>query len=488
MKFNRWPAFQKLRDLLEETAPEPEQMLSRLLTIERDIILPIKAVVLGLLLYSGLFFPHLFVDVTTPRSVAQEVIHRFFLIYLVMNVAVAAVLLVPRRLPFLLVQRIIFSASFVDGVFLAALTLITGGFDSVLYWLFLGLVVRNAVSLPRAVPQIILNFSISFCYLLAGVLDVIIANAMVDFENTGRNLRGISQTADPTEPFLLRLIVILLMTVCCYGVQVLFEKQRQAFEEAREFSNRQAQLRSAGRLAAQIAHQLKNPLAIVNNAAFSLQRALQEGKAPGLEQVQIIREEVERSDRIITRLMGYAQLAEGQVEKLDIREELDRALAAVFPPGAKYEARIERDYSPNLPLLMMQRGHLSEILNNLLQNAREAMEGASPAANGRAEGPSKNGLHTVNGLPRLKVSAQLGVENAVVLNISDNGPGIPKEQLGKIFQPYFSTKEKGTGLGLSIVKHNTEIYGGIIRVESELGKGSRFIVELPTRTVMKLQS
>src|SRR5947209_2333310 len=223
-------------------------MLSRLLTIERDIILPIKAVVVGLLLYSGLFFPHLFIDVTTPRSVAQEVIHRFFLIYLVLNVAVAGVLLMRRRLPYILVQRIIFSASFVDGLFLSALTLVTGGFDSVLYWLFLGLVVRNAVSLPRAMPQIILNFSASFCYLLAGVLDVIITNAMVDFEDSGRKFSTLPAWSDnPTEPFLLRMIVIWLMTVCCYGVQVLFEKQRQAGEEALEFSSRQAQLRSAGR-------------------------------------------------------------------------------------------------------------------------------------------------------------------------------------------------------------------------------------------------
>src|SRR4051812_35565018 len=138
MNLSRWPAFQKLRDLLEETAPEPEQMLSRLMTVERDIILPIKAVVVGLLLYSGLFFPHLFVDVTTARSVAQEVIHRFFLIYLALNVAVALVLVGSRGLPFRFVQWVIFCASFVDSVFLAALTLVTGGFDSVLYWLFLG--------------------------------------------------------------------------------------------------------------------------------------------------------------------------------------------------------------------------------------------------------------------------------------------------------------------------------------------------------------
>src|SRR6266705_776331 len=112
MNLNRWPAYQKIRQLLEETAPEPEQMLSRLLTIERDIILPIKAVVVALLCYSGLLFPHLFVDVTTPRSVAQEVIHRFFLIYVILNVAVAMVLLAPRPWPLPLVQRIIFSASF----------------------------------------------------------------------------------------------------------------------------------------------------------------------------------------------------------------------------------------------------------------------------------------------------------------------------------------------------------------------------------------
>ena len=465
LNFSRWPAFQKIRELLEETAPEPGQMRSRLLTIERDIILPIKAVVVGLLLYSGLFFPHLFVDVTTPRSIAQEVIHRFFLIYLVLNVAVAMVLMMRRRLPLILVQRIIFSASFVDGLFLAALTLVTGGFDSVLYWLFLGLIVRNAVSLPRAVPQIILNFSASFCYLLAGLLDVILTNAMVDFEDTGGRFRGPSMPDNPTEPFLIRVIVLWLMTLCCYGVQVLFEKQRQASEEAREFDSRQAQLRSAGRLAAQIAHQIKNPLGIINNAAFSLQKVLPEGKGNG--QLQIIREEVERSDRILTRLMGYAQLAEGQVEKLNVTEELDRAIADVFPLGANYDVKIIRDYSLYLPVLMMQRGHLSEILVNLLQNAREAVQG---------------------GRGRITVSAQPGGENSVLIGVSDNGPGIPKDRLEKIFQPYFSTKEKGTGLGLSIVKHNTEIYGGVVRVESELGKGTCFTIHLPTRTFMKLQA
>jgi signal transduction histidine kinase len=85
------------------------------------------------------------------------------------------------------------------------------------------------------------------------------------------------------------------------------------------------------------------------------------------------------------------------------------------------------------------------------------------------------------------VSTQAGPEQSIVVTIGDNGPGIPKSQVTKVFEAYFSTKEKGTGLGLSIVKHNVEMYGGSISIESELGKGARFIIQLPTRSFMKLQ-
>jgi signal transduction histidine kinase len=76
----------------------------------------------------------------------------------------------------------------------------------------------------------------------------------------------------------------------------------------------------------------------------------------------------------------------------------------------------------------------------------------------------------------------------VLVTIGDSGPGIPKDRIEKIFQPYYSTKDKGTGLGLAIVKSNVEIYGGTVRVESELGKGARFILQFPTKTFMKMQA
>src|SRR5207248_2454836 len=162
--------------------------------------------------------------------------------------------------------------------------------------------------------------------------------------------------------------------------------------------------------------------------AYSLQCALEQGgKNAGLEQIEIIREEVERSDQIITKLMGYAQLAEGKVEKLRIDEELDRAIAEVFPARAAYPAVIEREYAEHLPTLLMQRGHLSEIVVNILQNAREATGGKG----------------------KILLSAKLGGDQSVIVRISDDGPGIAKSQISKIFEPYFSTKPKGTGLGLS---------------------------------------
>lgn len=462
MKGLQWQTIKHLRELLEETAPPPAETAQRLQAVERDIILPVKAVFIGILFYY-LYFSRWFEDQALPRSVAQQIIERFFLIYLVLNVAAAFILVFSRWFSLTFVQRAIFTSNFVDGLFLAALTLVTGGFDSVLFWVFMGLIVRNAVSSPLAAPQLLLNFSASFCYLFAGILDVAITNEMVEFEEGLRAL-----PSNPTEPFLLRLFVLWLLTLCCYGVQVLLEKKHLADEEAHEFSLRQHQLRSAGRLAAQIAHQIKNPLSIINNAAFSLQKALQDGKLPPspCQHIEIIREEVERTDRIITKLMGYARLAEGKVEKLNPEEELERAVAQVFPPGAWPEAHLEQDYSPHLPPLFMERGHLNEILVNLLQNAREA----------------------IGGRGHIQVAARYGENGSVIITVQDNGPGIPQDHLEKIFQAYFTTKEKGTGLGLAIVRNNAEMYGGTARVQSELGKGAAFTVQLPTRTLMKLKA
>ncbi|MBI4660421.1 MAG: ATP-binding protein [Verrucomicrobia bacterium] len=446
--------------------------MARIRYMERNVGLPVKAAVIGVLTYF-LFLSRWVEEVTAPAGqtadippqIELEVIPQFFLIYVVINAGVASMLLSMRQLPRTWIQWAVYCISVIDALFLAALMVVTGGADSVLYWIFLGLIVRNAVNNPVAAKQIILNVIVSFCYLLVGISDVITAHWRE--ENWDEKLlQALEQSPpdDAAEPFLLRLFLLGLMTACCYGVQVLLDKQRLTETETREFTLRQQQLQATGRLAAEIAHQLKNPLGVINNAAFTLQRTVKEGKTI-TQQIQIIREEVERSDRIITELMGYARLTEGAVERLIVSDELERAIDRVFPTAARYDARIQRDYASALPPLMMQRSHLSEVFVNILQNAREAM----------------------NGKGNIRVTTRYGENYSVVVTIADDGPGIPADKLPMIFEPYFTTKERGTGLGLAIVKHNTEIYGGSVEVESEPGKGTQFTITLPAKTVVRIR-
>jgi signal transduction histidine kinase len=449
-------------ELLRLSAPGTPQLLSRIQLMERDIVLPIKVAGIGMLLYS-FYFSAWVLEATTALDVAVETTQYFLGVYLGISVAVGLVLLNLHRLPLALVQWVVFTSCLVDGIFLASLTLVTGGYDSFLYWLFLALIVRGAVSVPRATSQLALNLTLSICYVLAGFVDLLLADMLDDTSRVQLGLAG--PFDDLAEPLLLRVVLLLLMILCCYGVQVLLERHRVAVEEAREFALREGQLRSAGRLAAEFAHQIKNPLAIINTACYSVQRALRDGKSPSPQHISIIQEEIDRADRIITQIMGYAQLSEGRVEKLSVTEELDAAIERVFPRAIEQPVRVTRDYGPELPPLLMLRRHLSETFVNLLLNAREAL------------GPRGGNV---------RVEARSRGDHAVEVVVADDGPGIPPERQERVFEAYFTTKEKGTGLGLASVKHNTELYGGKVRLESALGKGARFIVTYPARTMVQI--
>jgi len=455
----RFPA--RAAELLRIPAPEAPQLIDRITMMERDIVLPLKAAGIAMLVHSFYFTPW-FGKVLGTLEIAVETTQYFLWIYITLNVLVASILLAMRHVPLPLVSWAVFAMSLIDGVFLSALTVVTGGYDSILYWLFLGLILRGAVSVPRATSQILLNLTLIACYVLAGLILIKVADYLDVAE---REILFPGTLDNPAEPLLLRLALLILMTVCCYGVQVLMERQRRAVDEEREFAMREGQLRSAGRVAAEFTHQMKNPLAIINNAAFSLQRAFKQGKAPSAEQIRIIQEEVERSDRIITEIMGYAQLSEGHVEKLSVIDELENAIERIFPPAVPYPIQIHREYDRAFPPLLMQRRHLSETFINVLQNAREALG-------------DKGG--------NIFIKAECHRDYSVEVSIRDDGPGVAAEKQGKIFEAYYTTKEKGTGLGLATVKHNVELYGGTVRVESELGKGARFVLVFPAKALIKL--
>jgi signal transduction histidine kinase len=498
MKFTGWEQIKPLHQMLATDRPEPAHQAARISAMHRDVVLPAKAgiilVVLYYLFYSGWDYA------PTTRSVLQEVLKNYFLIYVLCNVLAAVLFGFWRRFSPELVQWVAFTLGLLDGLFMAGLTVVTGGFDSMVFWVFPGLIVLNAICIPLAMPQIVLNLIVSLFYLSAGILTPHVAqdetaiisipgrsptslhatNRMSQCTNRvfTHNLEltrprrivwsdviGGDPSADelPTEAFLLRIFVLWLLTACCYGAQVLWERQRVAREEAGEFAARENQLHSAGRLAAEFAHQIKNPLAIINNAAYSLQRSLHGAGGPAAQQIEIIREEVARADRVITQIVGYARLSEGRVEKLDVAAEINRAVEQVFPAAVPKEIRVQKELADHFPPLLMQSGHLSEILVNLLQNAREALGDRG----------------------QIVVAARCQADNSIVIAVRDNGPGIAPDKRERIFEAYFTTKEKGTGLGLAIAKHNAELYGGTLQVDSTLGKGAAFTVTLPAKALPK---
>jgi len=456
------------------SSADPAQQAERIRLIERDLGLVIKGVVLAILfwfLYWSSWVadppanPHVAIDKVTWMF-AQRAIQYLFLLYLALNFGVAFILLGNRQVAFPLVQWTVFTMALVDGLFLGALIAVTGGLESAMYWLYPVLIVRNCLSVNATLPQVLLNLLMVFSYAGGVMLDVTIA-AMdaIPLQDEEAIPVAAAGAAPPLGPgFIWRLVLLLAIAAWSWGLQFLFERQRRREEEHHELALRRQQLEAAGRLAAEIAHQLKNPLAIINNASYTLQRTVKEGKTI-TQQIRIIREEVEKSDRLITELMGYAQLAEGRVERLDVKEEIEAAVLQVFPPAVKYEIEIHRDYAVGLPSLLVQRNHLSEIFVNVLQNAREALQGRG----------------------NIWIHTAIDPTYAVIITIEDDGPGIDPAHGERIFEAYYTTREKGTGLGLAIVKHNVELYGGRVRVESELGRGASFILQFPARTLMKLR-
>ncbi|MBR90665.1 MAG: hypothetical protein CMO66_05275 [Verrucomicrobiales bacterium] len=514
--------------LITTSSIDHEQHYKRLKLMERDIGVPVKIAVLGLTAYFLLYWKEIWPDPQPAEEAFHEAVKQMFFAYLIINVGAVGFFIFFNHWALRVVHWFTVLMNVVDAVVISGLILITAGIDSVVYWVFLVLVVRNAISIPIPMTQVVVNLVTVGCYVISIFIwfqyvlpsrksaetmtrenwirvytpHYVISSNKFHWESTnliqgpqatngepaagngtgmivsstnrvGRthqmvDLESQRELKDEEKRlasslFSIRICFLMLWIALCYGVQVLFDRDREAQREAREYALRKEQLRSTGRLAAEIAHRMKNPLAIINNAAFTLDRHLHEQGDAVKKQVGMIRDEVARSDVILTELMGYAQLSEGRVERLDFEEELGLAISEAFPDHANFDVSANVRVEEDLPAIMMQRGHLREILVNLLVNAREACE-------------NKANVH---------ISARTARDFSIRFSVKDEGEGIADDHLERVFEAYFSTKEKGTGLGLAIVKQNIELYGGAIDVDSKLGKGTEFVITLPTRALQQ---
>jgi signal transduction histidine kinase len=224
-------------------------------------------------------------------------------------------------------------------------------------------------------------------------------------------------------------------------------------------------LAALGTLAAGVAHEIRNPLTAIKARLYTLRRTLiaDEGK----EDVQAIANEVDRLERIVRDVLGYARPAEATLGRVELSSWLREFAAFVEPEisGAKIELTVKAVVTAEVEI---DANQLRQILLNLVRNAQEALDG--PA--GRIE----LALH------RESVTLRGKSAEVAVVSVADNGPGIPARIQARLFDPFFTTKPAGTGLGLSIVARLVENQRGEIQFQSAPGTGTRFAVRLPILT------
>ncbi|HEV7843699.1 MAG TPA: ATP-binding protein, partial [Pyrinomonadaceae bacterium] len=219
-----------------------------------------------------------------------------------------------------------------------------------------------------------------------------------------------------------------------------------------------------GRLASAIAHEIRNPLNYINLTLDHLRTAFapeDQKKRETFERLaQQLKVEVARINTRISEFLNYSRPAALELRPLDLRAEAEDALRMVEVKAAESGIQTRVEQSGEVPLVMGDEEALRSIFTNLIINGMQAIDG---------EG----------GNLIVKIAAENSGHNARI-EIADTGRGIAPEDISKVFEPYFSTKETGTGLGLAIVKKAVDDHGGTISVRSKQDAGTTFTITLPT--------
>ena len=229
-------------------------------------------------------------------------------------------------------------------------------------------------------------------------------------------------------------------------------------QEAEAQVRRTERLAALGQLSAGLAHEIRNPLSTIKGSAEMLLKNVDTDGAVAHELAGYISTEVDRTNALVTRFLDFARPLALRLEKTEITEVIDEAVAQVEKHTPPLDVSIYKNYSPDIPPFLLDRQLIERVLYNLLLNAAQA----SPP----------QGSVTVK-------TRQAG--DTVEIGVIDRGSGIAPKNRESIFNPFFTTKSSGVGLGLAIVAKIVDEHGGQITVESEPGAGSVFRVFLPMR-------
>ena len=236
------------------------------------------------------------------------------------------------------------------------------------------------------------------------------------------------------------------------------EERTQQIKEMQSVIIRSEKLASIGELAAGIAHELNNPLTGIVLHASILEESAE--LPPGIrEDLSTITWEADRCARIVKNLLDFSRETEPRKAMNSVNDTIDQALGLVEHLASFQNIEVVKEYARDLPDLLLDPGQIEQVFINMFVNASQAME---------EEG-------------QLTLWTGLDLDGkSVLVRVEDTGKGILEENIGRIFDPFFSTKgAKGTGLGLSVSYGIIEGHGGTIEVQSEVGVGTVFTITLP---------
>jgi len=239
-----------------------------------------------------------------------------------------------------------------------------------------------------------------------------------------------------------------------------------------------SKMATLGEMATGMAHELNQPLSVIKTAASFIRRKMDRQEELARDILNTLTSEIEghvdRASKIINHLREFGRKPDMKLEPVDVTEILKRALDIFIQQLKLREIEVAQYFGPDLPLVQADASRLEQVFINMLINARDAIEEKWAAA----KAPGNEAFPAEPKRITLKTYAAGG---SVVAEIIDTGCGIPSGVREKIFEPFFTTKRvgKGTGLGLSISYGIIQDCGGSITVDSEPGKGTRFIISLP---------
>lgn len=258
----------------------------------------------------------------------------------------------------------------------------------------------------------------------------------------------------------------------------IFFKDLTHVEHKEEQERLKDRLAALGQMAANLAHEIRNPLAAIEVSCSLLKRRLRSEAAPH-DLLEKIIAEVRRLNRTITSSLEFVRPISPAFAPAAIEPVLEEALAVAAGRRGRPGIRVERRLAPGIPPFLMDRGQIRQVFENLFLNAMEAMaqEGTLRVETSIVEAPACAFTpYRPAGSPPNPWQA---VERYAAIRVRDTGPGIPEDQLDKLFYPFFTTKKQGSGVGLSMAKKIVDSHRGVIDVHSRPGEGAQFTVRLP---------